>query len=236
VVLLYVTGLPDPAAYPWLMASVVLGCLYWIALGAAYQTGALAMVFPLSRGTGVLLTTFGATTMMGETLAPVEMLTVAAVLAGLALVAVNGAPGTFTLRGVGPSLVLAVIIAAFVLVDATGARASGSAAAYCAMLYVGNAIGIGMYAMTVHPGRIARLGRTAILPALSGGALSLVAYALILYGMTHAPIAVVAAMAETSIVFAGIIGVVWLREPAPFGHMAGLAMVAFGVFVLRLSQ
>jgi drug/metabolite transporter (DMT)-like permease len=232
---LVVTGLPDAAAYPWLVGSICLGCLYWVALGAAYQTGTLATVFPISRGAGVLLTTIGATLVMGETLLATEIVMVGAVMAGLMLVAINGPTGGLCWVSVAPSLRLALIIAAFVLVDVAGVRASGSPVAYCAALYLGNAVGVGIYALAFHRHRIAKLGPRAVLPALCGAALSLLAYTLILYGMKHAPVATVAALSETSIVFAGLFSVFWLREPARFGHLAGLSMVAFGVFVLRLT-
>lgn len=236
IAVLAVTGLPDPAAYPWLVVSVALGCLYWVALGWAYQTGTLALVFPVSRGTGVLLTTLGAVTLIGESLSTVEVLTVLTVLAGLTLVALQGTKGKGSWRGIGPSLVLAVIISAFTLVDASGVRVAGSAAAYCGVLYLGNAIGIGLYGLTCYPSRIRALGAGVIPPAFAAAGLSLLTYFLILYGMKHAPVAVVAALAETSIVFAALIGVLWLREPARIGHLAGIAMVASGVVVLRLTH
>lgn len=233
---LAVTGLPDAAAYPWLFASVTLGCLYWATLGWAYQSGNLATVFPVSRGMGVLLTSLGAVTLLGETLATVEILTVLTVLAGLALVAAHGCASTFTFAGIGPSLVLATIIAAFTLVDASGVRVAGSAMAYCGVLYLGNAIGIGLYAAVFHRPRIMALGSAVIAPGLVAACLSLATYILILYGMTQAPVAVVAALAESSIVFAALFGVFWLGEPTRPGHVAGIAIVAFGVVFLRLAQ
>ena len=233
---LAVTGLPHPAAYPWLVASVALGSLYWVVLGWAYQTHALAIVFPLSRGTAVLITTLGATLFLGEGLSPGQWLTVLTVFTGLVMIATHTAQGRMPIAALAPSVAVALVTSAFMLVDASGVRLSQSPAAYAAILYLGNAAGIGLYALLFQRPRLARFGPPLVLPALWVGGLSLVTYILILYAMTRAPVAVVAALAETSIVFAAGIAILWLREPARPGHLAGIALVASGVVVLRLTH
>ncbi len=230
------TGLPDPSAYPWLVASVALGCLYWLVLGWAYQTNTLAMVFPVSRGTAVLLTTLGASFLMHETLSQLEAMMVLAVIAGLAIIASNGLRGSFSVAGLAPTLAVAVVTSSFMLVDASGVRVSNSAAAYCAVLYIGNAIGIGLYAALYQRSRLALFGPTMMMPALGISALSITTYILLLYAFARAPAAIVAALAETSIIFAAFFGIFWLREPARFGQMAGVAVVASGVVFLRLAN
>jgi drug/metabolite transporter (DMT)-like permease len=230
------TGLPDPAAYPWLVASVALGSLYWIVLGWAYQTHALAVVFPLSRGTAVLTTTLGAILFLGEVLTPGQWLTVLTVVAGLVMIATHTAQGRMPLSALAPSLAVALVTSGFMLVDASGVRVSQSPAAYAAVLYLGNASGIGIYALLFQRRRLATFGPQMVIPALWVAGMSLLTYILILYAMTRAPVAVVAALAETSIVFAAAIGVLWLHEPARLGHLAGIAMVASGVVVLRLTH
>jgi drug/metabolite transporter (DMT)-like permease len=230
------TGLPDAASWPWLAASCTLGSLYWVVLGWAYQRGTLAVVFPVSRGTAVLLTTLGAAVFLAETLSVLQAATVLAVIAGLMVIATNGLSTRLCLATLGPALVVALTISAFTLIDATGARLSGSALAYTAMLYIGNAIGIGIYAALFHRARLAEFGPGMVMPALGISALSLTSYGFILYAMTHAPVALVAALAETSIVFAALFGVFWLREPTRFANMAGVAMVASGVVFLRLAH
>jgi drug/metabolite transporter (DMT)-like permease len=230
------TGLPDPAAYPWLIASVAFGSLYWIVLGWAYQTHALAVVFPLSRGTAVLTTTLGAILFLDEALSPGQWLTVLTVVAGLVMIATHTAQGRMPLSALAPSLAVALVTSGFMLVDASGVRVSQSPAAYAAVLYLGNASGIGVYALLFQRRRLATFGPPMVIPALWVAGMSLATYILILYAMTRAPVALVAALAETSIVFAAAIGVIWLREPARLGHLAGIAMVASGVVVLRLTH
>jgi drug/metabolite transporter (DMT)-like permease len=230
------TGLPHPAAFPWLVASIALGSLYWVVLGWAYQTHALAVVFPLSRGTAVLTTTLGATLFLGEALSQGQWLTVLTVFGGLAMIATHTTQGRLPVAALAPSFAVALVTSGFMLVDASGVRVSQSPAAYAAILYMGNAVGVGVYALFFQRDRLARFGAPLVIPALWTAALSLVTYILILFAMTRAPVAVVAALAETSIVFAALIGVLWLREPARMGHLAGIAMVASGVVVLRLTH
>lgn len=234
--LLVLTGLPAAAALPWLAASVVIGTLYWIALGWAYQTGALAFVFPLSRGAGVMLTAIGAHVLVGERLDAAAALLLGAILVGLALVTFSVRPAKgLGLSGLIPSACLAVIISTFTLIDALGVRAAGAAMPYCLVLYVGNACGIGAFALIRHRARLMRLP-PAVLPGITLSAiLSLTAYGLILYGFRHAPVALVAAVAETSIVFATLLGLLWLREPARMSHSLGVAVIAAGVVILRLG-
>jgi drug/metabolite transporter (DMT)-like permease len=228
------TGLPDAASWPWLACSVIVSCLYWALLGWAYTSGSLAMVFPISRGVAVLLTTLGATYLLRETLSPIETLTVFVVIGGLCVIAANGANQKVSLHTLLPSLALGVTISAFTLLDATGVRLSGSAAAYTSLLYIGNALGVGAYAALFERRRLAEFGPSLVMPALRTAGLSMFTYFLIMYAMVHAPTALVAALVETSIVFAALFGVVWLREPARFGHLAGVAVVASGVAFLRL--
>ncbi len=233
--LLAVFGLPDPAAWPLLCLSVALGSLYWIVLGWSYTHGTLGMVFPVARGTGVLLTTLFAAVMLRETLTFAEKMMVIAVVVGLALIAFNVRPAGTGLRHLGPALILAVITAAFTITDGTAVRIAGSPLAYCAALYLGNAIGVGIYAAAVHRHRIRLLGRGALLPGLGIASLSFLTYFLILTAMHSAPIAVVAALAESSIVFAAIFGCVCLREPTRPGHAVGIVVVALGVGALRFA-
>ena len=229
------TGLPDPAAYPWLVASIALGSLYWVVLGWAYQTHALAVVFPLSRGTAVLTTTIGATVFMGETLSSGQWLTVLIVIVGLAIIAAHATRGRMPVAALAPSLAVALVTAAFMLVDASGVRVSQSPASYAAILYIGNAIGTGLYAFMFQRQRVAMFGPKQVMPALGIAAMSITVYSMILFAFAHAPVAVVAALAETSIVFAALLGVFWLREPARPYHLAGIAIVAAGAVFLNLA-
>ena len=231
--LLIFTGLPQPAALPWLALSVCLGTAYWIALGRAYQSGALALVFPLSRGGGVLLSATGSHLWMSERLSIGEALVLALILTGLMVVAIGLSPRQgITPRAVLPSVVLGAIIGAFTLVDAVGVRAGGGALPYCLALYVGNACCVALFCLIRQGPRLAQDLDPGVFLSAS---LSMAAYALILFGFRHGPVATVAALAETSIVFAAVFGRVFLAEPTRPSQAFGLFMVMGGVTMLRLG-
>ncbi len=231
-----VVGLPDAAALPWLAASVVAGTLYWIALGWAYQSGALAVVFPLSRGLGVMLTAVGSHVLVGEKLSPGQAMVLCAILAGLALVTFGMRPkNRLTLTTLIPSLCLGIVIGTFTLIDVIGVRVSGSALQYCLALYLGNAVGVGIFAAIRHGPRLARIRPDALPGIIASAGLSIAAYAMILFGFAHAPAALVAAVAEASIAFAALLGFVLLREPTRVSHSIGVLVIAAGVVMLRLG-
>lgn len=95
------TGLPDAAAWPWLLLSVLWGAAYWLMLGRAYHSGALGLVFPVARGSAVLLSTVVAAALLNETLSGGEILTVLVILCGLATVAYTALPQKFSLGTLG---------------------------------------------------------------------------------------------------------------------------------------
>ena len=228
--LLTVTGLPAAAAWPLLAVSITLGSLYWLTLGWAYRGAALALVFPLSRGTGVVLTALGGRFIFRDRLTQSQGLMLTLILVGIFLVILS--LRTRSRSALASSLCLALLTAAFTLVDAAGVRLSGSPPAYCLTLYLGNALVVACFTL---PRPDLRLPRAA-LPSIALSALfSLTAYALILYGLAHGPVAVVAALAETSIVFAALMGIFWLREGTTPRHALGLTVIALGVVLLRLD-
>lgn len=228
--LLLITGMPDRVSWPLLSVSVLFGSLYWFALGWAYQSDALAVVFPLSRGAGILLTALGGSFILHDHLTPSQGCMLALILGGLTLITFN--PHGLHRQTLLPSLCLAVVIAGFTLMDAAGVRMSGAPLAYCFALYVGNGIVVG--AVT--------LPRTGLLAAVTdwrqvgpAALMSLTVYGMILYALAHGPVAVVAALAETSIIFTALIGILWLRERTTQRHRIGLGLIATGVILLRLD-
>ena len=229
------TGLPDAACWPYLAVSVCFGSLYWLALGWCYTRGSLALVFPVSRGGGILMTTAFAGLVLQDPMRPIEVLTVLVLVAGLGLILWQGLPKGETGPDQRiPALVLACIIATYTLIDGVGVRQAGSALAYTATLYVGNAVILSGYAALRTRPRIQALGWAFVPRALGIGGLSITTYVLIMTAMQTAPIALVAALAETSIIFAALFAVVWLREPLRPGHAFGVVVMAAGVVSLRL--
>jgi drug/metabolite transporter (DMT)-like permease len=234
--LLFLTGLPAPASWPLLGLSIALGSLYWVTLGWAYHSGTLAMVFPLSRGSSVVLTALGGRFILQDRLTSTQGLMLVVMLLGLCLVAFSlRQKGRVSAGSLVPTACVALLTASFTLVDAAGVRLAGSATAYCLALYLGNALVVGGFAVVVHGNRLAGLPRAALPGLALSAVLSLLAYTLILFGLRHGPVAIVAALAETSIVFAALLGIFWLRERTSPSHSLGLTAIAAAVILLRLE-
>jgi drug/metabolite transporter (DMT)-like permease len=128
----------------------------------------------------------------------------------------------------------AALIAVYTLVDATGARASGNAASYVSWLIFLEGLPFLVWV-------IARRGQVAVrylasstTRGLVGGAFSLAAYGIVLWAMTRAPVAAVAALRETSVLFAALIGSLWLKEGFGLPRLAGAVSVVLGIAALKL--
>ena len=233
LVVLPFAGLPDPSAWKFIAASAVIHWAYYVTLAHAYRTGDLSFAYPLMRGTAPLLTAVLGIVFLREWPTP-------QVAAGIVLICIGIVSIAFVRRDAHPpaaalfALANAVIIAVYTLVDGAGARASGNAGSYVAWLTFLEAIPFLAWIR-------ARKGRDAVTyvrrgwrRGLIGGAASLGAYAIVLWAMTRAPVAAVAALRETSVVFAALIGALWLKEGFGLPRIAGAASVVAGVAALKL--
>ncbi|MEH3022090.1 MAG: EamA family transporter [Pseudomonas oryzihabitans] len=230
-------AVPPAAAWPWIALSALLHIGYNAFLARAYRYGDLGQVYPLSRGSAPLLVSGVAFFALGEALSPPALLGLGLLVTGLALMALLGAQ-----RGTPPSLALlacafttGTFIAGYTLADALGARASGDAVAYALWLFaVNGAVAAVVLRLTRGATAFAGLGphwRAGFV----GGVMSMLAYSLVIVATTQAPIGLVSALRETSVLFAVLIGVCWLHESLPLGRLcAGLAIVA-GVVAIKLA-
>ena len=231
-----VAGLPDAAAWPYVVASVVIHVGYYVALAEAYRHGDLGQVYPIARGSAPLVTAILATALLGETLRPWGWAGVIVLAAGILLLAMRGGRSARRLdvHSVGFALLTSATITAYTLVDGVGARVAGSAAAYSAWLFLASGAVMTVFGFwRVGPS----LGRhlAANWPvALGGAVLSTAAYAIAIWAMTVAPIALVAALRETSVLFATLLATLLLREPWLAVRIAATLLVLAGALLLRV--
>ena len=229
------TGLPAPASWPWLAASAAIHVAYYLLLVAAYRHGDLALTYPLMRGAAPPLVALASLAAFGEALTPAGWAGVAAVSAGVLALGWSR-QGLEAPRAIAFALATAVVIAGYTLVDGHGARASGGAAAYVAALFVLNALPFTALVVARRgwqPSWTYIRGRLAV--ATLGAAASLAAYGIALWAMTRAPVATVAALRETSVLFALLIGSWGLREAITLRRLCGAAIIVAGVVGLRLG-
>jgi drug/metabolite transporter (DMT)-like permease len=231
------TGMPDRQALPFLAMSVVIHLIYWTALGKAYAAGDVSRVYPLARGTAPMLTALLAIPLFGEIPSPHAWAGIATVTAGIFLIALrhNSANIELNRETLKFAAIVAITIPAYSLVDGYGGRVSGSAFTYTAFLYVCNGWALLAYGLMKQ--------RAALIDALDQnwhlglltGSLSLLSYGVAIWAMSHAPIGLVAALRETSILFALLFAGVLLKEKLRFAGMVGASLVLSGLMVIRLA-
>jgi drug/metabolite transporter (DMT)-like permease len=232
-----VFGLPPAAAWPWVIASVILHLGYYVGLTEAYRSGDMGQVYPIARGSAPLMTASASTLLLGETLGLGGWIGIVVLAAGVLLMSLRGGRDIAQLdrRAVGFALFTAVTICGYSLVDGIGARTAGDAHAYTAALFVCDGLSMAIFALVRRgSGVVVDMGRN-WKAGLIGGALSLVAYWIAIWAMTVAPIALVAALRETSVLFGALIAVVVLREPLRVTRIAAAAMIVAGLALIRLQ-
>ena len=237
-VLLFVPA-PDPASYVWLLAGIVLHVGYQLVLLASYRIGDLTQVYPIARGSAPILVTLISVGVLGVSLGTTQVLAVAMIAAGILSIAlVRRADGQRNPRAVAMALGTGGFIAAYSLVDGIGARAAGTALGYWTWAALGNAALFTAWMAWRRPALLPRLARDrrSMAAGLIGGTASYVAYALVVWAFTQAPIALVTALRETSIVFALLIGVGLLGERLSLAKVASTLVTIAGAVLLRMVR
>jgi drug/metabolite transporter (DMT)-like permease len=231
-----VVGPPAREAWPWVLASIAIHLFYFAALIESYRTGDMGQVYPIARGSAPLMTATVTTWFVGERLGLGGWLGIMLLAAGVLSLSLRGGRDLAKLnrRAVGFALFTAVTVCAYSVVDGIGARLAGSANAYSAALFVG--IGPVMALYTLARGGISALSDTKRLwlTGLAGGALQLGSYGIAIWAMTLAPIAIVAALRETSVLFGALIAVIVLKEPLRAGRIAAALLIVCGLVLVRL--
>ena len=238
--LMLFVGLPARESWPFIAASLVIHVGYYIALAGAYEHGEMGMTYPIMRGFAPLLVALGSASVMGEVPSAAAWLGVLGITLGVALVGLAH-PGEALHHGKALAFAFAnaAIIALYTLVDGKGVRVSGNAWAYVFILFVldGMPFPLLVYLRRDAAGRsdLLRYARGRWPVAALGGSASIASYAIALWAMTQAPVASVAALRETSVLFAALLGTWLLKEKFGLQRAAGTAVVVVGVVALRLG-
>ncbi len=230
-------GLPAPIAWPYVLASVAIHIVYYLALAQAYRFGDLGHVYPIARGSAPLMTAVLATLWLDEALGPFAWAGIVILAGGILLLALRGGSGPkrFEPRSVGFALLTSLTITTYTLVDGIGARLGGSAVQYAVWLFVLSGGAMAIYGAVRLGARL--LGDFAAnwKLTLAGAALSTTAYGIAIWAMTVAPIALVAALRETSVLFAALFSMALLREPVLPARIAAACLVLAGVVLVRMQ-
>lgn len=236
IVLLPFLPLPVRPSWPYLGASVVIHVVYFSFLLLAYEKGELSLVYPLMRGLPPLLTAIGAAILLDEALSWRGWLGIMLVSGGaLMLTADFRFSKGFAMAPVAFALLNAMVIVVYTLVDAKGARLSGSAFSYTGWMLLLLAL-LFFFAVAVIEGRqvfyrMAKDWKKSVL----GGACTFASYGIALWAMTLSPVALVAALRETSILFGTIFSVFILKERITRIRGLSVLLIAAGAVAIKMS-
>src|SRR5919201_3220191 len=232
VALIAALFLPAPAraSWPWVAGSAIVHILYFMFLAGAYRWGEMSYTYPVMRGGGPMIVALIGALALGEVLPPAETLGVLLICAGI----LGFASGRHDRRATAFALANAVVTAAYTLIDGQGARASGAPASYTMWFFAANGVVVALFGLARRGLAVPAHWRRYWTRALLGGSCAVAAYGIALWAMTRAPIALVAVLRETAVIFGAVIAHFVLNEKLTRRRLAATGAVMLGLVALRL--
>ena len=228
---------PTSESWPYIWASTALNTAYCVFLISAYRYGDLSHVYPISRGSAPLIVAVISVAIVGETLNRQAGLSVVVIALGImSLTLTRGAGGFREPRAMLYAVGTGVFIAGYTVVDGLGARLADSAHSYTFWVHLFNGIPITLLALYLRRGQVLVSLRKSWKVGVLGGIISLLAYWIVIWAMTQAPMALVSAVRETSMVFAVLFGVFVLKERLDLARLASTGMTLIGTVMLKMSK
>jgi drug/metabolite transporter (DMT)-like permease len=227
---------PAPASWPFIAASSTAQMVYYALLVETYRNGDMSHAYPLMRGSAPLLVALVNAPLTGERLDSAQWFAVVLICGGiLALYGSVRSGAAEARRTTAFALLTACVIACYTMIDGAGVRRSGAPMAYTIWIFMLSGAGILAWALAARGRDLLAFARTNPHLVPLGGVSTLGSYAIALWAMTLAPVAAIAALRETSILFATAIAGFVLRERVSPARMAAVALVACGAVAMRLS-
>ena len=225
---------PSSAVWPWLAASGVFHAGYKLFLSFAYEQGDLSRVYPIARGAAPMLVLALSGFVLSDALTSFEVFGVITLGAGILMMAQGVFSSGESRRLVPLALGSAMMTAGYSIVDGLGARVSGDAVMYVAWLFVLDAVFFTPICLALRGSAVLRSNRRDWLVGSAAAAASYGAYAIAVWAMTVAPIALVTALRETSILFAVLIGWLIMGDTMDRGKAIAAALIVCGVVLTRI--
>ena len=220
------------------LPNLILGAVfhfgYQYYLVESYKKGDLSQVYPIARASAPLIVTLISLLILDVNLGVSELIGVALIASGL--VATSGLHSKkVPSAAVKSALITGCFIAAYSLTDGYGGRIGGSPVAFYGWLAIINGFVWLVYILLVSPTSIPKMFGSAKWVFLGGGFASFLAYSSIMYAFSQAPIAIVMALRETSIIFALLLGIFFLKEKITCSKLVGTGLTLLGIIILRLQ-
>ena len=230
-------AVPTAESWPYLAASTLLSTGYMLFLNRAYQTADLSLAYPLARGVAPFIVAVVSVGFLGEQLGRASQLAILLIGLGITSLALaRGAASLHDWRPVALALTTGSFIGAYTIVDGLGVRAAGSAHGYMIWLTLASALLIVACTSWLQRGRRASMSRRSRTAGVAAGIMSYGSAWVVMWALGLAPFALVSALRETGIVFAVIIGVVFLKERVNLARLASIALTLAGTALLKLSR
>jgi drug/metabolite transporter (DMT)-like permease len=229
--------LPNRASLPFMLTSFLLHTAYRALLIFTYRWGELGAVYPIARGSAPLLVTAGAAMFAGEHPSWPVLGAIALVSLGIVALSRSNRATRTPPRAMAVAIATGAVIAGYSVIDGLGARLAGSSFSYVLWLETVESLPW-PFLLFAQRGTLKgeRAARGDGWRALWAGAASILAYALVVWAMTQAPLGIVSALRETSVVFAAVIGWLFLGERATWHRFATCGLIAAGIAVLALVR
>ena len=234
IFIILLTPIPSVESIPFIILSALLHIGYEWYLLSAYRFGDLTKVYPIARGTAPILITIVSLIFLGVVLSNFEILGIIIISLGILSLSLQGAEGIKNRSAVIYALVTGFFIMGYSITDGYGARVSNSFLSYMGWSFILNA--------TIFPIILKINNKSEIITKtfkegkkifFIGGTLSYIVYGIVIWGFTQAPIALITALRETSIIFALLIGTFFLKEKFTLLKVIATFVIFFGVALLK---
>lgn len=233
VVLLPVLPSPRPESWPYIALSAALQIVYFALVARIYRIADMSQTYPIMRGAAPLIVALAGTLFLDEALSSSAWLGVCIICSGILIMLWSG--GQKSREGLILALLNALVISGYTLVDGIGVRLSAAPASYTLWIFLITGASIGCWATLTQWSQTRHYLRLNWHLGAVGGLGTLVSYGLALYAMTQAPVAVVAALRETSILFSAVISWLILKEHITVVRCVSVCVIAIGAITLRLA-
>lgn len=228
---------PPAESWPYILASTALHTAYFCSLVMSYRYGDLSHVYPIARGSAPLIVAAISVWVVDEALTRQATLSVVLIALGImSLTLARGATGFREPRAILYALATGVFIAGYTVVDGLGARSAHSAHSYIFWLNIFDGIPTVLLAFWLTRGRFFSTVQASWKLGVIAGLVSLVAYWIAVWATTVAPLALVSAVRETSMIFAVLLGVLVLKERLNLLRLASITVTLLGAVMLKTSR
>jgi len=235
LVLLPLFAFPSALSWPFIAVSAFLHSGYKIFLIRAYEHGDMSQVYPLARGSAPLIVAVVGIFLLHESLTVTKLAAVCAIGFGVMLMSSRlGSGDAMPKKALLFALGTAFFTASYTLVDGIGAQLSGTASGFTLWMFVGDGILMTIYALVVRGRDLRAALHGNFVSGFAAGSLSLGSYWIAIWAFTLAPIALVAALRETSVLFAMLIAVFLLGEKANGRRWLAALIILAGITLMRL--